>query len=409
MPVCLAIVVTCAISAPAHPPDLFSEHHPLDEVVEPSPEGEETSESGNHVTDHLIGPIFPIDSGVAFEAIYYGEHFTNTRGGMSTRNASRYQGLLDVGLSVDFCKAGVPLPGRFFMLAQNTHGRGLTEEFVGDFQVFSNIDSGDNIMQISEYWWETPWCDDRLLLRLGKQEVNVEFNVVDMAGDFIQSSFGISPNLAVPSYPNPSAAAVLLARVNDSLDLKFGVFDGVPDGRNWGFSGTGATFTIGEFEHRWSLADGLFPGAIDFGIAYGSSAEIAPGDTISRVTTYYVDLEQIIFRENVCDDEDEQGLGVFVQAATVNDPAAVDATDGFNAGLVYRGLVPGRDGDVAGVAMARAWLNFGGTNRETAVEFFYKARVAPWMTIQPDLQYIETPSGIHRDSLVAGVRFEIAL
>ena len=46
------------------------------------------------------------------------------------------------------------------LLAENTHGRGLTEDFIGDTQVISNIDSGDNISQISEYWWELGLLDD---------------------------------------------------------------------------------------------------------------------------------------------------------------------------------------------------------------------------------------------------------
>ncbi len=52
------------------------------------------------------------------------------------------------------------LTGTFFLPAQNTHGEGLTEQFVGDTQVISNIDSSENIMQVSEYWWEFSSADD---------------------------------------------------------------------------------------------------------------------------------------------------------------------------------------------------------------------------------------------------------
>jgi hypothetical protein len=41
-----------------------------------------------------------------------------------------------------------PLPGTIFLRTQNTHGRGITEGFVGDTQVVSNIDSFSNIMPI---------------------------------------------------------------------------------------------------------------------------------------------------------------------------------------------------------------------------------------------------------------------
>jgi len=43
------------------------------------------------------------------------------------------------------------------------------------------------------------------------------------------------------------------------------------------------------------------------------------------------------------------------------------------------------------------------------VEVFYKAHLTPWATVQPDLQYVASPSGLYRDSLVVGLRFEILL
>ena len=90
--------------------------------------------------------------GIALEPIYFGEVFTNTRGGISTNDATQYEALLDLPVTLDFESLGLPPPGRFFLLAQNTHGRGLTEDFIGDTQVVSNIDSFDNIMQVSEYF-----------------------------------------------------------------------------------------------------------------------------------------------------------------------------------------------------------------------------------------------------------------
>ncbi len=61
----------------------------------------------------------------------------------------------------------------------------------------------------------------------------------------------------------------------------------------------------------------------------------------------------------------------------------------------------------AGVVLTELFR--GGTNRETVVELFYKAQLTPRLTIQPDLMYIATPSGVYRDALAVGVRFELAL
>ena len=76
--------------------------------------------------------------------------------------------------------------------------------------------------------------------------------------------------------------------------------------------------------------------------------------------------------------------------------------------IVYRGLISCRDEDVIGAGVAWARLNRSGTLQETAIELFYKARITPWMSLQPDLQYIVSPSGIHRDALAVGLGFEVA-
>jgi len=38
---------------------------------------------------------------LTIEPVYYGELFSNTRGGLSTNDATRYQALLDLGIEFD--------------------------------------------------------------------------------------------------------------------------------------------------------------------------------------------------------------------------------------------------------------------------------------------------------------------
>jgi porin len=306
----------------------------------------------------------------------------------------------------------LPLPGKFFLLAQNTHGRGLTQDFVGDTQVVSNIDSFDNIMQVSEYWWEFHLFDDRVAVRLGKQDVNTEFLVMDLAGDFIQSSFGLSPSASLPSYPDTGMAAVVLAELTESLELKVGIWDGLANGGCWGFSGNEATFTFGELEYRYALLDGRLPGALDLGIAYLSGGEVSPGQSSPSGYGYYVEIEQLVYRENPCRERDAQGLGVFVSyfpRFSNGDVPLGAILEDVVGGVVYTGLIRGRDEDVVGAGVSWAQLNQGGTNEETVFELFYKAQVTPWMSLQPDIQYIKSPSGIHPDALAVGLRFTVAL
>jgi porin len=356
----------------------------------------------------LLDPVLRPGGGISMEPVYYGEVFTNTRGGISTSGATRYQALLDLPLTLDFEKMQSPLPGRFFLLAQNTHGRGLTDDFVGDTQVVSNIDSFNNIMRVSEYWWEVGLFDDQLVVRLGKQDLNTEFLVMNSAGDFIQSSFGLSPNAGFPSYPSPSMAAVMLAQLTPSLELKLGIWDALAEGGGWGFSDNDVSLTVAQLEYEYALARGQLPGEVAIAIGHASAGDVF-GQAVPSENGYYIQLEQLVFRENRCDELNPQGLGLFVsylrRSSSGENPFPV-VEDSVVGGMVYTGLIPGRDKGVVGAGFAWARLDQGGTNQETAVEVFYKAKITPSMSIQPDLQYIATPSGIHPDALVFGIRFQ---
>ncbi len=358
------------------------------------------------LTDRLFGP----ECGIRFEPVYCGEVFTNTRGGLATKDATQYQALLDLSIEFDFEAMQLPVPGKFFMLAQNTHGRGLTQDFVGDVMVLSNIDSFKDITRVSEYWWELP-LGERLAIRLGKQDLNTEFLFIDVAQDFIQSTYGLTPSTAFPTFPDPSMAMVAMMRLNDAWRLKTGVWDAFSSGGNWGFSGNDSVLVIGELEHTYALRDGTLPGVAVMGAVYESSGEV-DGVPISAVQEYFVQLEQHIYRECPGDEENVQGMAFFVgYYPRFPGRLITDKSIGSNfvAGLVYRGLLASRDDDVVGLGYSVAELFAGGSNREADVELFYKLRFTPRVSLQTDVQYLGTPAGVLRDSIVVGMRFEVAL
>jgi porin len=366
------------------------------------------SDSRREPVSRLVDIFRDHQRGIFIEPVYYGEVFSNTRGGISTNGATQYQALLDLPISLDFEKMQLPLPGNFFLLAQNTHGRGVTEDFVGDTLVISDIDSFDNIMQVSEYWWEFGLLDDNMIVRVGKQDLNTEFVYMDTASEFIQSSFELTPSAGLPSFPDPSMAAVVLMQLNSALQFKVGVWDALASGGSWGFSGNDTMVVIGELEYRYALGTGQFPGTIAVAAAYASEGAIS-GAPFGSSGGYAAQIEQAIYLEG---GDNEQGLGIFAAYyPRFADPPIVAKSigDNFVAGLVYTGLIPNRDQDVLGSGVAWAELFQGGTNEETVVELFYKAQLTPRTSVQPDLQYIFTPSGIHRDALAVGVRFQVNL
>ncbi|RMG01814.1 MAG: carbohydrate porin [Planctomycetota bacterium] len=382
----------------------------------------------------LFGYCLHGNDWLSAEYVYTGEVFTNMRGGMDTNDATRYFGVIDLALTADLSRFGCLPGGTFFLLAEDFHGRGITEDFVGDYQTLSNIDTGRNNMQVSEFWWERSLWDEFLAVRLGKQDANSEFAVVDVGGDFINSSFGLPTNIPMPTYPDPALGLIAFFNITDQLSFKFGLFDGAADGRTWGVSNTGTLFSIFEFKRTWELCGGL-PGDAHVGLWYHNGEfepPLAPtggnpafqflqmwsnrgpfhtlaGGAHEGTHGVYMGFEQQLYREP-WEVDDVQGLAAFFQYSWAAEDVN-EVPNYFGAGVVYKGLFEGRDEDTLGFGAAYAEFADGTTTRsaETALELFYKARIGSYICVQPDLQYIIAPGGEYDDAFVAGLRFELVL
>jgi porin len=89
----------------------------------------------------------------------------------------------------------------------------------------------------------------------------------------------------------------------------------------------------------------------------------------------------------------------------------------IDSGFNFTGFIPGRDSDVAGLAVARSHVSdqFSASQvaqgnplstAETVIEATYRFQLAPWWQLQPDFQYIITPSGVEgsHNATVLGLR-----
>jgi porin len=391
---------------------------PSPTAVEPAPEPEveeaplaEGEMSEPEEPPGLLGyPLHGSDA-LKIEYIYTGDVFTNLRGGLNTANATEYLGLFDLALTADLQALRLLPGGTLFVLAENYQGRGITNEHVGDFQTLDNIDSGRECVQVSEFWWQRDFFEGVVSVRLGKQDANAEFGIVGLGGDFVNSSFGMPPNVPMPVWPYPAAGVLTFLQLAEALFLDVGVFDGAADGRSWGWSRTGETFTMGQLRTEWELGARQLPGDFHIGLWYhsGDPEDLADA-TLTHAGNYGVELglDQLILRES--GEDTPQGLGLFGQYSW----APADRNEIVNyigGGLVYQGLIPRRDEDIAGLGVAHAVFSnqLPDQDHETALELFYKTQLNPWIVVQPDLQLIMKPNGDGNDALVAGLRFEAVL
>jgi porin len=358
------------------------------------------------------------EHGVIFELTYTGEVFSKLRGGIDADSATEYRGNLDLTASFDTERLGLWRGGSLFFYFQNGHGRGLTE-YVGETQLISNLDAHD-FTQVSEYWLEQRLLGGRVRIKLGKQDANIDFAALDYGGDFIHSSFGPIPTVPMPSFPDPALGAAVFLDPADWMTLGAGVYDGAPDGGSSGFDTAlddkGGGFGIAELTLRTSLVgDASNSGAYRIGVWYHSDdvEEItgAPAPEIfSDNHGVYLAFDQLLFAERV-DSEEGQGLAGFAQFGWApgdrNELARY-----FGGGLIYTGALPDRDADVVGLSVAHVRFServkqLDGRAHETAVELFYKAQLTPWLSLQPDLQFIANPGGQEKDAVAVGLRFAV--
>ncbi len=410
-----------------------------------APPGEPDAASDTESTEDELPPGLFLrlphqlrDGAWTWEYIYTGETFTKAHGGLSNRRATNYRSNLDVVSTIDTERMGWWDGGRLFVYGQNLAGKPISVSDVGDTQLFSNLDSTISATErpqfttIAEYWYEHFALDNRLRMKVGKQDSNVDFALTDLGGEFVNSSFGFAPMIPLPTFPSQALGVASFASLTEATTLGVGVYDGTlpsgPQGVRWGFDTLGHNGAISLYQMQWMPQfgrNGQLPHTTRVGMWHHSDPNVwteyttdpNPRTFVQNYGFFY-STDQMIYKEEYGTD-DTQGLGVFCQFAWA--PGNRNFIEEYyGGGLVYRGLLPNRDHDVVGVAFADILFSSpyrqvnaaNGTNIgkfENAIEVFYKYVASPYFSLQPDMQYIVQPGGRYKDALLPGLRFEIVL
>lgn len=364
------------------------------------------------------------EQGVTAEAVLTSDFLYNTRGG--NEEDGTILGNFDLTFEIDTAKARWWENGTFFIyLLGNFNSNGPMTEITGDLQTTSNIEA-DETFKLYEIWYEHRFAADRVSLLVGLHDFNSEFDVLEYAGLFINSSFGISPDMSQngPSiFPSTALALRVKAQPTDSSYLMAAIYDGVPgdpgdppktavilDDKDGVFAALELGVTGGEAGQNdyYKLATG--------GWIHTAEVENFNGQVHSYNRGIYLIGEKMLYAE----DQNGQGLGGFFQLGIADDDLNQIATY-WGAGLHYTGLLPGRDSDIIGLAVAHAesgdeFLRYSETtlgndveHSETAIELTYRSEVTPWLAVQPNAQYVLNPNMDEAvdDALQVGVRLEV--
>jgi len=427
-------------SAPT--PPAASDHGPQ-QATGAEPETPEP-EPGLLDRDHLLGDPGGLRSrleaqGITLDLQETSEVLGNFSGGI--KQGAVYEGLTQVGLVIDLAKA-VNLPGATFNVsAYQIHGRGLSTNNLFNLNVVSSIEA-TRATRLFELWYEQSLFNDLVSVRVGQQAADQEFIISRYAEVFLNASFGwpalAAENLPAggPAYPLATPGVRMKIAPTDNTVFQVGVYNGDPAGagegnpelRNHGgtsFLVNDGAFVIAELQdaiNQSEHASGL-PGTYKLGGWYNSNLfpdqrygydgkPLADPDGVGlpklheSAWSLYGVADQLIWRKPGTKDN---GIGVFARVTgSPGDQNLISLS--ANAGVTYRGILPGRGNDTLGIGLAYARISGAARgfdadtglysasfapirNSETVLEVTYQCQVAPWLIVQPDFQYVFNPAG----------------
>lgn len=367
------------------------------------------------------------DRGVNFEFIYTGEVRANASGGLE--RGGKYLDNIDLTLTLDLEKLVHWKGASLFVYGLGNQG-GSPSALVGDAQGVSNIDFPDT-WRLYEIYLEQKLWGETLSLLVGVHDLNADFDAIQTASLFLNSSHGIGPDFSQTGVNGPSVAPVAglafraIIKPTPYLYFQTGVFEGIPGDPNKPESPFHVSFDSGEGALLVNEF-GFLPGELKEGGRYGKFAlggwyYTAGADDLMDLDTNGDPVQRSNFgfygfgEYQVYQEEGDQGLNVFARIGYAN-PKINPIMVYIGSGAVYTGLFPTRDEDQLGFAIATA-INGGhyktaaapvGT-AEVNFELTYRAQLTPWFALQPDIQYVIHPGmspGVG-NSFNLGSRFEV--
>jgi porin len=341
------------------------------------------------------------------------------------RPGEGYVDLIKLSAAYDGANAGHEgLTG--LVSVEHANGANFTANRVGAVQAISADETQPGALRLYEVWLQQEFLAGRAGIKAGLIDINTTFDVQETAALFLNASHGIGPDLGDtglngPSdYPTPALAVTGVYRPREGWTAQLGIFDAVAGdpnhpGRFVAIKLDGALI-LAQVEKRFGDVARIEGGAWTYTSAFASLDQFDAGGVPRRVHGnggLYGLVEGRLFAKP---GEDAGGLNGWLRVGIAN--GDINRAENYlGAGLVYTGLIPGRDKDEVGLAMARA--GFGGGARaagalagrdigdsETNLEATYRYAFKDWLNIQPDVQYVIHPGGDQHipNAIVVGMR-----
>jgi len=364
--------------------------------------------------------------GIELGATDYFDAFAAAQGGQRILNNLNINALFDGDKLVN-----VPgLSGLFSVL--QTNGSQPSRTLTGAVQRIDDMETEHRGLEIYQVWLQQEFFGGGISMLAGIYDATNEFYSTDASDILINNAYGFGTELAatgtkggVAIFPTSAAGGRLRLQPTKQLYLQAAVMDGIntaPETReHLRINGDSSALIIGEGGYM-KMMDKVETAKIAFGAwrytdqigslfqqkeAKERSAYISGGE--------YALTEGYILRKP----GSNRGLMVFARMGIAD--REVDRFNySFSTGLDFKGVLKTRAKSELTFGIADAHLSpvyreslsaqgIASKSAETALELTYRDYLRPWISLQPDLQYIINPDGLRNQEnpTIFGIRTEI--
>ena len=333
--------------------------------------------------------------GVTLDFGYRGETFTNLQGGLDSNRGANFLGSADTTIIFNLSKLRLGR-GAIVVSAQSLHGRGINDRKVGAMQAASNLDDA-HFNKFVEVYFTDSFAHERFTFKAGRLYADADFNVIENGGDFLNAAYGLIPTIPMPTSPAPQFGASLWTKATSWLSLGGGAYRGV----SMDVDGDEPVQLYGPLHHRRSETLSRIrrtpPSMAAIVSASGNRTAapairtIQPRPPATTASTPPAITGSTKRRPPAA----MSGPGVFFQLGwSPSDRNLISRY--WGAGVAYPSFSSRRSQDSIGLGVTQARLPTG--KNETVTEAFYKIQATKKVFVQPDLQWVNRPSGDGRNA-----------
>lgn len=385
------------------------------------------------------------DDGITLRAHWTTESAGNVTGG--NYQTARYTQQLDVGADFDLDKLWRVPNAKIQFTVTERDGRSLSNDALGNqFSVQELYGAGQNF-RLAELNWQQDFLDHRLFTEWGWSPVGDDFARLPAFCNFQNGIIcghanAMTTNSGAHNFPTAQWGAHVKWYATSNFYTTVGAYLDNPNagnkdqGFNLSLKHSGVFVPI---ELGWSSGRGAgqLPGDFKLGAYYntagtpdvytdinGQPAGLTGADFLQHNgrSGGYVIADRMVYRDGP---DSNRGLTLGMMAG-VGDEATSRFRYFWVLGGHYQGTFAGRDNDVISFMLASGHTNprytqyerdrdsvvpgsIGIQTYESVAEIDYGARITPWLTLRPNLQYVFRPGGTGSipDALVLGLYTQV--